>query len=544
MVFTLQRYIFRELFRIFVMASVGLTLILSLGMVLKPAQEYGVGPRQVLHLLIYFMPVTLTFVLPMSALFASALAYGRFASDNELNACRASGIGLWTFVYPGLALALLVATANLLLSFHVMPYFVSLAERSLNADVKQVLFRNIQRRGFYEPPSFTNSKSKFRIYADLADAERNTLYGIIAVQSAKEGITGMYTADRAMVSFDSHENINEVQLSIHNARILVGGGEWSGQPGEQLLVRKSLGSLLRDDIKFKKIDEMKQIREDPMLFEPIAGRVLEVYRQLVTELVANDISRTLRSSAGRAYYELRGPTQVVRFSANGCELRNEQNEQVICLVGPVVAEEYDIESGKSQKRLQCDKEAFLHVGQDTPNPRLGLTLPGARNQVSGSPETTLEMSHIINDLELPDAIRRKLGQGSLLQIARNTRQILGGVPPSSTLDKDQKALENDIAGIFVDIKAEMNSRLVFGIGCIPMILIGIGLGIINRGGHLLSAFGASCAPAAVLIIGIVSGRQVSGNAGAQVFSGIAIMWGGLTLLVFVTAFIYRRLMRT
>ena len=130
MVFTLQRYIFRELFRIFLMATIGLTLILSLGGVLQPVQEYGVGPRQVVHILLYFMPITLTFVLPMAALFASALSYGRFAGDNELNACRASGISLTTLVYPGLVLAILVAIANLLLSFHIMPYFVHLAEKS------------------------------------------------------------------------------------------------------------------------------------------------------------------------------------------------------------------------------------------------------------------------------------------------------------------------------------------------------------------------------------------------------------------------------
>ena len=148
MVFTLHRYIFRELFKVFVFAAVALTLILSLGSILRPVQEYGVGPRQVVHLMGYFLPITLTFVLPMAALFASALVYGRFASDNELDACKASGISPLTLVYPGLALAIMVATANLILSFHMMPYFVHLAEKSLKADAKQILFRNIQRRGY------------------------------------------------------------------------------------------------------------------------------------------------------------------------------------------------------------------------------------------------------------------------------------------------------------------------------------------------------------------------------------------------------------
>jgi lipopolysaccharide export system permease protein len=71
---------------------VALTLIVSLGGILRPVQEFGVAPRQVVDILSYFMPISLTFVLPVAALFAAALAYGRFASDNELDACRASGV--------------------------------------------------------------------------------------------------------------------------------------------------------------------------------------------------------------------------------------------------------------------------------------------------------------------------------------------------------------------------------------------------------------------------------------------------------------------
>jgi len=124
MLLTLNKYIFRELLRVFILSVIALTLMLSLGSILQPVQQFGVGPRQVLSLMGYFLPIILTFVLPMAALFACSLVYGRFAGDSELDACRASGISLTKLVYPGLALAIIVAIANLFLSFYVMPVFV------------------------------------------------------------------------------------------------------------------------------------------------------------------------------------------------------------------------------------------------------------------------------------------------------------------------------------------------------------------------------------------------------------------------------------
>lgn len=76
-----------------------------------------------------------------------------------------------------------------------------------------------------------------------------------------------------------------------------------------------------------------------------------------------------------------------------------------------------------------------------------------------------------------------------------------------------------------------------------MILIGIGLGIVKRGGHLLTAFGASCIPAAVLIVCIIGGKQVAENARSTVVSGMALMWGGLVFLLLLAAVIYHRLLK-
>jgi lipopolysaccharide export LptBFGC system permease protein LptF len=148
-------------------------------------------------------------------LFAASLIYGRLAADNELDACRASGISLLTLVYPGLALAIIVAVANLMLSFHVMPIFVHRAEKSLKADAKQILFRNIQRKGYYKLPP----EERYLIYADLADPENDTLSGVVVVEAEAGQIEEITTAQSAKILFNPDRRFNEVQITAHNTKV-------------------------------------------------------------------------------------------------------------------------------------------------------------------------------------------------------------------------------------------------------------------------------------------------------------------------------------
>ena len=65
----------------------------------------------------------------------------------------------------------------------------------------------------------------------------------------------------------------------------------------------------------------------------------------------------------------------------------------------------------------------------------------------------------------------------------------------------------------------------------------------KKGGHLLTAFGASCIPAAVLIVCIISGKQVTQNAGVTIVSGVTLIWSGLVFLLLLVGLIYRRLLK-
>ena len=530
MVFTIHRYLFRELFRVFALATLALTLILSLGIILRPVQEFGVGPRQVIHLMGYFLPITLTFVLPMAALFAGALVYGRFAGDNELDACRASGISLLTMVYPGLALAIIVAVANLLLSFHVMPIFVHLAENSLENNVKQILFRNIQRNRFYSLPD-----SGYLIYADQADLQHDSLYGVISVELKDYGVGKIITSRGAKVNFRSRDIFNEVQITAYKAHQM---GEVDEGGAESLTITKEFGSLLGDNIKFKKIDEMKKIQADLMQFKPIGKLARDTFAQLTSELLARDINSRLANNSTN-FYELLGSTKSVRFTAGQC---NAKDEEEVELSENVKVIEYDTDSKQVLRTLRCER-ASLHIEGNKLAPTLTMDIYSAREEGSG----TIRGRDIIRGLILPQAVEAiankfRTENGESLQPEMLARPI-SGINQSLELSILQNQLRRKIQKTFVQIKAETHSRLVFGIGCVSMIMIGIGLGIIKKGGHLLSAFGASCLPAAVLIVCIMSGKHITVNLGSQDVSGLALMWGGLVFLSLLAVVIYGRLLK-
>ena len=533
MVFTLHRYIFRELLRVFVLTVVALTLIMSLGSILRPVQEYGVGPWQVIHLMGYFLPITLTFVLPMAALFAGALVYGRLTSDNELDACRASGISLLTLVYPGLALAITVAIANLLLSFHVMPAFIHLAEKSFKANAKQILFRNIQRKRYYKLPP----DGRYLIYADQTSPQNDALSGVVIIEVKHNEIKKIITAEGAKVTFKLADKFNEVQIIAYRANQMgaedEGGAEW-------LSLITEFGSLLGDDIKFKKIGEMKRIEADLMQFYPIDKLARDTYAQLTTELLAQDI-KTRIADGTNSFYNLLGEPNSVKFTARQCSVRDEEE---IELSDDVVVIEYDTDSKRPLRTLRCAR-ASLHIEGNKLAPTLTMDIYNAR--IEGSEE--LRMRHIVRGLVLPPAVETISNEfkteknGSLSLRVEKLASELTGLQPSLQLTQLKNNLRRKIRKTLVQIKAETHSRLVFGIGCVSMIMIGIGLGIIKKGGHLLGAFGASCVPATVLIVCIMSGKHITENLGAQNISGIALMWGGLVFLSLLAVVIYSRLLK-
>jgi len=136
----LQRSIFAELVKAFVLALVALTSILLLAGIVAEASQRGLAPDQILMAIPLIIPSTLPYTIPSTTLFAVCLVYGRMAHDNEITAIKAAGINIFLIVWPGVVLGLLTAGATMSLYYHTIPTTQYLLRAQFIKDMEEFLY--------------------------------------------------------------------------------------------------------------------------------------------------------------------------------------------------------------------------------------------------------------------------------------------------------------------------------------------------------------------------------------------------------------------
>jgi LPS export ABC transporter permease LptG/LPS export ABC transporter permease LptF len=147
------RYIWNEVLSHALLGGALFTFILfmkNLGQLLEMAARNTASLGGVAKIFLFTLPNTFTFTIPMAVLVGVLLGLSRLASDSEVTAMRAVGIGVWFFVRVVSAIAILGWAMSLVNSLYLAPKATAaLLELEDSLKNQQASFE-VQPRVFYE----------------------------------------------------------------------------------------------------------------------------------------------------------------------------------------------------------------------------------------------------------------------------------------------------------------------------------------------------------------------------------------------------------
>jgi lipopolysaccharide export system permease protein len=122
-VLIIKRHIVLSFMTTFVVTLIVLTFVVSIGAVFKIADLLArdVSASLVMRSFLCGIPFALMFSIPISALTASLLVFGRLSSDNEITAMKACGVSMWQIASAPLLVSVLLMTLCLYINTELAP---------------------------------------------------------------------------------------------------------------------------------------------------------------------------------------------------------------------------------------------------------------------------------------------------------------------------------------------------------------------------------------------------------------------------------------
>ncbi len=202
----LTRYILREILAYAALGGLLFTFVLftrDLGRLLELVIRNTGSLRAVFEIVVFSLPNMLVFTVPMAVLVGVLLGLSRLASDSEVTAMRASGIGVWGFV----RIAGIVALAGLLVCLVNSLYLAPAAWRAtLNL---QENLRNAQASFEVQPRVFYEDFRNIVLYVDdvRASSGASEWHKVFIADLGNPAVPRVTTAATATVVNDASDSV-------------------------------------------------------------------------------------------------------------------------------------------------------------------------------------------------------------------------------------------------------------------------------------------------------------------------------------------------
>ncbi len=538
---TLRRHLMKELVRNTLLTLVILTLIMTVVVVLEPLRKRGLGAEQALALFAFTMPGVLSLTLPIASLFAATFVYGRFAQDNELLACRASGLATMSILHPALVLGTLVTVLTLILSNFVAPTLAEMGAQAAESSLRSIIFHRIETEGYFH-------QGTWLLYADKVDSEDNRLIGVVAADMRRPETVRLGAASTSTIDFQKYGSRMYATVSLEDAVVTETGS------GDVYRIRQvrfespplpSLVHQIKEKPSAYSWSRLMSTLKDPSGSTTIRNQLMEIQQDILHNAAVREVAEAVRSDES---YWLSSGRERIEISAPAAQLVATDRVELLTGMGR------DGEPQSVQVKLHRDGvlkrtySADLATVEASWSPFadesfLSVKLSGnvKARSAGESPDESLRRSDWrIGRLAIPDTVSRQAQTISLEELARAPRRYT----QDRNIIRDVQNLKGyGIRRLIDDILAELHSRFSYGLGCFLMVAMGAALGLMFRGGQVVVAFALAAIPGATVGLLIMTGKQMLTNPDVSAIAGISIIWLGPALLLGANAVLYATHMR-
>ena len=529
---TLFWYVMRDLLRIFLMASIVLGGIMSFGGILKPLTQYGLSGTQLGRMLLYFLPAMQTYSLPIAALFATTVVYGRLSADNELTACRGGGVSYLAMAVPAFVLGLGLSLLSLLSLSFIVPHFTLKVEKVVFASLAEMVQKNIQRSHKLKPPGmgytiFAESAEVLPKPSDRPDDELVVLRSPMFCFYEEDPKTKInepaevYTAREAQVRIHQGEDqvefwarlLGGVKIPRDFVQTSTGGIEAT------LIGPIPLPSPIRENTKFMNIQQLKELDRHPLRSHEIRRLYGQITRQEQEQQFLESIVRKLNADGEFLFQSGREENMRLVLSRGAAVTVKDSSRMAVASTGTerqvrIVHERFgQVRSTESARQLK------LHVQADQENKqmRLEFDLIGVTlDTEEGRPGRQSLIRPFTVPMSGEQVSIQKRTPGEYLRTVRS--------PEAMRLRRKLEALSSGI-------KSESHGRAAFALSCMILVMVGCALGMMFKTGNYLNAFALSVIPALLCIALTVTGQHVIEANANNLGMGLAIIWSGNVLVL-------------
>ena len=192
----IYRYIGKEFLFSFFVCFIFFFFIFFVNQILFLAEkilEKHVPFKDVVMLLVYFMPSMISLSFPFAALVACLMTVGRLSSDNEILAMQALGIRHIKIFYPLIVLGVVFSISSFYINDYLMPYGT-------------IKYTKLYRELIYSNPALELVPYSVKEYLDTVivtgDIKDNVIHDIMILDKDKDGNQRVITADTAQFLSD------------------------------------------------------------------------------------------------------------------------------------------------------------------------------------------------------------------------------------------------------------------------------------------------------------------------------------------------------